>query len=363
MTNRELREKAEADGEPEWRYRPVNDRLPPEDAGKTLPPYFAETVEEKNRRVNKIMSEMVLPQAFVFFSDAHIRQNSMSSVPVIRSILENTGVKDVIYGGDTVSGWVDNDMMYEDVRYFNRAYGFAKPYIVRGNHDMEGKEFELSETGFIAPEDDVLREIFPLSHRDSDRKPDTTYYTLSREKTKTVFIVIDTNEIHERIVNPDGSWGSYVCPSEEQIKWFASALLAIPAHRSAIVVGHTPVYKELAWSYDGSYVFGEMIEAYNRREKVTAAGTGFDFSSARGRVIMTLCGHGHVDDFFVTLTGNLAYEITCDANIDNGGGIYPRISGTPSESAVDAVIIDPPTGRISTVRYGAGIDREFVIRN
>ena len=49
--------------------------------------------------------------------------------------------------------------------------------------------------------------------------------------------------------------------------------------------------------------------------------------------------------------------------IDNGGGIYPRISGTPSESAVDAVIIDPPTGRISTVRYGAGIDREFVIRN
>lgn len=65
MTNRELREKAEADGEPEWRYRPVNDRLPPEDAGKTLPPYFAETVEEKNRRVNKIMSEMVLPAAFV----------------------------------------------------------------------------------------------------------------------------------------------------------------------------------------------------------------------------------------------------------------------------------------------------------
>ena len=54
---------------------------------------------------------------------------------------------------------------------------------------------------------------------------------------------------------------------------------------------------------------------------------------------------------------------TGDPNIDNGGGIYPRISGTPSESAVDAVIIDPPTGRISTVRYGAGIDREFVIRN
>lgn len=158
-------------------------------------------------------------------------------------------------------------------------------------------------------------------------------------------------------MNPDGSWGSYVCPSEEQIKWFASALLAIPSRRSAIVVGHTPVYKELAWSYDGSYVFGEMIEAYNRREKVTAAGTGFDFSTARGRVIMTLCGHGHVDDFFVTPTGNLAYEITCDANIDNGGGIYPRISGTPSESAVDAVIIDPPTGRISTVRYGAGIDQ------
>ena len=363
MTNKELREKAEANGEPEWRYRPVNDRLPPEDAGKTLPPYFAETVEEKNRRVNKIMSEMVLPQAFVFFSDAHIRQNSMSSVPVIRSILENTGVKDVIYGGDTVSGWVDNDMMYEDVRYFNRAYGFAKPYIVRGNHDMEGKEFELSETGFIAPENDVLREIFPTRHRDTVYEPETTYYSFRRPETRTEFIVIDTNEIHTDIVNDDGSWGSSVYPSEKQLNRFAEMLLAVPPRYSAVVVGHTPVYRELAWAFPGSYRFGEIIEAYNRRASVSIGATVHDFSGARGKVIMTLCGHGHVDDFFVTPTGNLAYEITCDANIDNGGGIYPRISGTPSESAVDAVIIDPPTGRISTVRYGAGIDREFVIRN
>lgn len=362
MTNRELREKAEADGEPEWRYRPVNDKLPPEGAGSVLPAYFNEMVEENNRKVNRIMSEMQKPLCFVFFSDGHIRQNSMSSVPIIRSVLENTGVRDVIYGGDTISGWVDNDMMYEDIRYFDRAYSFASPYIVRGNHDMEGKEFELSEVGFIASETDVRRELFPSLPGDTDRKPESTYYTFRRDGEKAVFIVIDTNEVHERVVNPDGSWGSYVYPSEEQLKWFASALLAVPEGYSAVVVGHTPVYRELAWAYEHSLIFGDIIEAYNRRGTICIAGTEIDFSGAHGRVIMTLCGHGHVDDFFVTPTGNLAYEITCDANIDNGGGIYPRTWGAVSEAAVDVVMIDVSAGRFCTVRYGGGIDREFTVK-
>ena len=362
MTNRELREKAEAEGAPEWKYLPVNDRLPPENTWNVLPIYFTEQVAEKNRRVNMIMSEMLNPQAFVFFADAHIRQNSMSSVPIIRSILRNTKVKDVIYGGDTVSGWVDNGMMYEDVRYFARAYRFASPYIVRGNHDMEGKEFELSDVGFIAPENDVLREIFPARHGDTVSEPGTTYYSFRRPETRTEFIVIDTNEIHTDTINDDGSWGSSVYPSEKQLNRFAEMLLAVPPRYSAVVVGHTPVYPELAWAFPGSYRFGEIIEAYNRRASVCIGETVHNFSGARGNVIMTLCGHGHVDDFFVTPTGNLAYEITCDANIDNGGGIYPRIAGTPSESAVDVIMIDRPTGRISTVRYGGGIDRNFTIR-
>ena len=361
MTNYELRKQAEAEGKPEWMYKPVNDKLPSEETWKTLPSYFTEMVKEKNDKVNRIMSEMVSPMSFVFFSDAHIRQNTMSSVPIIRSILENTNVKDVIYGGDTVSGWVDNDMMYEDVRYFNRAYEFAEPYIVRGNHDMEGKPFELSEEGYIAPHGDVLRELFPKFHDDVEIIPGATYYSFSRHEHNIYFLVIDTTEVHERVVNPDGSWGSNVYPSEKQLRWFAESLFATPPHHSVIVLGHTPVYKELVWHFIGSQPFRDIIEAYNSRSTVMIGSTKFDFASAQGKVIMTLSGHGHTDDIFISPTGNYVYEINDDSNIDNGGSIYKRVAGTTSESALDVIIIDRATSKAVSIRYGAGIDREFVV--
>ena len=52
-------------------------------------------------------------------------------------------------------------------------------------------------------------------------------------------------------------------------------------------------------------------------------------------------------------------EIHCDAMTDNGGSRYKKTVGTVTENVIDAVIIDRDTGHVHTVRYGAGVDRDF----
>ena len=75
---------------------------------------------------------------------------------------------------------------------------------------------------------------------------------------------------------------------------------------------------------------------------------------------MTLCGHGHVDCACRAEDGRVDMEIHCDAyKTNNGGSPFAREYGTVSEIAMDVVIVDRDTGRIQTVRYGAGESHVF----
>ncbi len=361
-----LRADAIRQGLPNWYYEPIDEPLTDRSAWEQLPEYYREQVQKKNEKVCRILREHPEYAAFVFFSDAHVRQNRMSSVPIIRSVLKNTPVKDVFYGGDTVSAWVTDETMREDMRYFAEAFAFAQPYMVRGNHDVAGKEFAYSDIGYIAPSEEVRQWMIRGEHPDAVTFPGKNYYYFDRPAAHLRYIVIDTTDVMEHIVGEDGSWLSRDAASVGEIRWFAELLAATPEDYRIVVLGHVPVFRELKWYNSFALPFGDIINAFNRREPVTVEADGgnaaFDFSDAAGKVILFLCGHGHCDDVCITPEGCIGYEINCDAWIDNGGSAYSRTQGTTSENALDVILLDPAGGRMETVRYGAGEDRSISIK-
>ena len=160
-------------------------------------------------------------------------------------------------------------------------------------------------------------------------------------------------------------WQCAVDISKKQVEWFVHQLNAIPADYQAIVIGHTPIYPQLKWYFAKSVVFSHLIEAYHKCDKccLHSEENGFsvdvDFSKAKGgHVILNLCGHGHVDDLFLSPTGCAACEIHTDSvRNNNGGSPDPRVEGTVSDSLLDVILIDCTSGRIQSVRYGGGKDR------
>ena len=354
-----LRADAIAKGQARWMYEKVDEPLPSESIWKTVPDYYTAHVEQKNARVRELMRGCRRMESFAFFTDAHVRQSAMTSVPILRSILENTDVQDVIYGGDTVSAWTDETDILLDTDYFARAYAFAKPYVVRGNHDMYGKRYHYTDRGVVKTPSEVYDSIMRDCKERVNGEAGKNYYYFDHAETQTRYIVIDTNEIISPVFIENGIWECEVDITETQLRWLIDLLSKTPLDWGVIVCSHIPITTHLKWSHPRALTFGDLIEAYNRRTEFDCGSLHADFTAARGRVLLCVCGHGHIDDLYVSPTGCIYVETHCDsAKNNNGGSPYPREMGTITESVIDVMILDRDTNKLHIVRYGAGEDRE-----
>ena len=146
--------------------------------------------------------------------------------------------------------------------------------------------------------------------------------------------------------------------TEEQIRWFIDLLNETPRDWGVIVCGHIPITTHLKWSHTRALIFGDLIEAYNRRSKIDFESIHADFTAAEGRILLNVCGHGHIDDLYVSPTDCIYVETHCESvHNNNGGSPYPREAGTVTETVLDVCILDRDTGKLHLVRYGAGKDR------
>ncbi len=315
---------------------------------------------EKNALVRKIAEEAADFYGFVFLADLHLSKNRMLSAPLVRSILENTPVKDVIVGGDVISPYGDEKRMALDEALFREHYGGFRPYFVRGDHECVIAASDTAESGVLYDRQNV-RERFFSDLPDVTRGNGGTYYFFDRPAQRVRLIALDTAEEMTAARNAEGFRRVYCAVTAEQAGWFARTLKSVPDGWRVVVLSHNPVERRLAWAEEYCCVFGGIVSAYNRRETFDAAvGDGrvrADFSDCGGRVILGVCGHGHRDDSLTAADGAVWCEVNCDALINNGGSPYARTEGTPSEPSFDVILI--ADGKICAVKYGAGEDRTF----
>lgn len=331
-----------------------------------LPSYYADYMVEKNALVNTKMDLISNCLAFVFFTDSHIGSNKLRSPKMIDSILKNTSIKDVICGGDVISAYGDHNRIVKDCEIYKESYGFAKPYYVRGNHDNYAKATEDATTGIIEPNSMVINRFIRPYHDDIIIENGKTYYYFDRPLNKVRFICIDTTEIINETTGTSGEFQPSYSITQGQLDWFVNTLKNTPDGYKIVLLSHIPINSNLAWSGGEALIFGDIVEAFNNKTSINktdnyAHVVNSDFYGTNGKVLLNICGHGHVDDSFVSDSGCVYYEVNCDTFLNNGGSVYERKVNSITEQSFDVVIINADNGDIHTVRYGAGIDRTLIL--
>lgn len=335
-----------------------------ENLNNNLPDYYNAYLIEKNDRVNTRMDTISNCASFVFFTDPHISSNEKHSGEMIKNIIKNTGVKDIICGGDIISAYGTENSIISDCEVYKTIWGDLRPYYVRGNHDIYAKATENTNTGIIKSNSMVENRFMRPAHDDIVNPENKTYYYIDRPNNQMRYIFIDTSEnINSEIV--DNIWNPTYSISQAQVDWFISLLQNTPTNYKIVVFNHIPITNHIAWSSPFTLIFGNIIEAFNNKTIISETDsfgiTAYaDFSTASGKVILSICGHGHTDDYYTSPSGCVYYEVNCDCTLNNGGSQYPRTVGTTTEQAFDVVIIDATDGAIHTIRYGAGIDKTLI---
>ena len=331
-----------------------------------LPSYYADYMTEKNTLVNTKMDSISNCLAFVFFTDSHIGSNKLISPKMIDSILKNTSVKDVICGGDVISAYGDHNRIVRDCEIYKESYGFAKPYYVRGNHDNYAKATEDATTGIIEPNSMTINRFIRPYHDDIIIENGKTYYYFDRPLNKVRFISIDTTEIINETTGTSGEFQPSYSITQEQLDWFVNTLKNTPDGYKIVLLSHVPINSNLAWAGGEALIFGDIVEAFNNKTSINKTDNyshvvNSDFYGTNGKILLSICGHGHVDDNFISDSGCVYYEVNCDTLLNNGGSPYERAEGTVTEQSFDVVIINADNGDIHTVRYGAGIDKTLIL--
>ena len=212
----------------------------------------------------------------------------------------------------------------------------------------------------------VINRFIRPYHDDIIIENGKTYYYFDRPLNKVRFISIDTTEIINETTGTSGEFQPSYSITQEQLDWFVNTLKNTPDGYKIVLLSHVPINSNLAWAGGEALIFGDIVEAFNNKTSINktdnyAHVVNSDFYGTNGKILLSICGHGHVDDSFVSDSGCVYYEVNCDTFLNNGGSVYERKVNSITEQSFDVVIINADNGDIHTVRYGAGIDRPLIL--
>lgn len=262
--------------------------------------------------------------SFIFITDTHLPRNSMHSPYLIRRIMENTNVRFVINGGDTLDNENTKkaaiDQFYQ---WRNLMYGIRE-YNVIGNHDLNTISQTVEEAKLTR---DEFYSVMFREHEENVVFDGNDHYILDYPSQKIRFIIVSTS----------------FSATNSQGTWLKNKMTELSNDWSIIVVTHY-FWRDQSTLHSG----GEQL--------ITAINEVYD--SLNATFICIIAGHAHQDISMTESTkGYLIISTTSDARTSESGN--PRTIGTINEHAFDIVYINKNTRTIDMIRIGSGIDRNF----
>lgn len=341
-----------------------------------LPDYWKEHIQTKLDGVTTAQGG----DSFIFITDVHYSENFGMSTDVIANIVKDYPFAKVIVGGDICStGFKHNNdkagaytnydqMMTREIKafeqLFDKAGKYARVYTARGNHDYSEHD-SVSKTKHWASE--AVKHMRGLIdgigvYDNAANSPDSLYYFFDNREAKIRYIIVDC---------VDGSDIGSLTISNTQMQWVAYALNDLDEGWKAVIVGHCPITKYFAVSYetgmDKFLNFRNMLLAYNKKQSTEIGGISYNFSNAAGKIILYIHGHTHVDNqafhdgipFVATMCDKYNHHAWSPFAEDTDLAESPKTKGTAKEQAFDAVTISADKSVISCRRIGFGHDRHF----
>ena len=348
----------------------------PDAAG--VPAYSAEMAEAFAARVRARAETCA--DGFFFITDLHIPRNARRSGRIIAALADRTPLRKVLCGGDlpeafTRTGFTDRGSLEDTVETYRTQWveplrtAGLKVYTAKGNHDFTIRRAPQSTEGLTFAEAETRRVVIGEStERDvvlNASDPTGCYYYFDNAAAKVRTIVADTTD---SVRTDRAYWAVQYGQHAPQLHWLAErALGTVPAGWFVVVMQHVPI-TSVVGSDEDVRNFADMrhlLEAYQNRTRVDLSGRRFDFSGAKGRILLDLSGHQHTERS-TWQRGILHVTNPCDAAYQDYryaslacGELPPKKIGERYEQTFDAVQFDLGRNLVHFTRFGGGTDRLY----
>lgn len=350
-----------------------------------LPSYYDAYLDRIATRVNRMADRSV--DGFWFLSDLHVPSNRLQSGRMIAALTGRVpSIRKTLCGGDLPSAFSRPRFASpeEGVRYAVESYrqGWVEPiedagqrvYAAKGNHDFTIREHSRSKHGHTYSAREAKQVIMAskgcagvVSNKDD---PDACYYYFDNPQALIRYIVADTSD---SVLTSRKYWAVVSGVGETQLLWLArQALVTLPDGWSAVVMHHIPITGCVGTEEERMTFapFRELLEAYQNRSRCMLCGSAFDFSHAKGRILLDITGHHHAERqtfqkgiLHVTEPCDAAYRDYIGRSMPWCGRLPEKTQGTVYEQTFDAVQLDPAHDLVHFTRVGGGQDRSIHTRS
>lgn len=305
-----------------------------------LPEYWENYMATKLGAINGRCWEIGLTgDNFVFITDIHNEGNAGNSPKLIKKILENTPVRNVIIGGDLLSSATTRDDACNKIQELRNKYNFTdRVFPVRGNHDVN-IDTDTAITG---------GDYYSIMERPLENIIDTgreLYYYRDNEAQKIRYIFIDAY----------GGTDSAIESAQEN--WIKTRVRELQSGWGVVFFAH-PYWHVSTTSSVSVLAIGTYLKGLIN-DLITGAGGSTPIDA---KVIALIVGHVHRDMIeFVNVSTQKYWIIgtTCDKGGTNNFDPEhsARTFGTIHEHAFDVYNLNTNKGNINITRIGEGGDR------
>ena len=346
--------------------------------------------------IKRVKAEL-LPDLFTFtqMNDMHYetitrnKPEAYRSLNHIKNALSFADVSDLIVlngdntNSDTASlGGVKKDIeTLVDVFLDEPLDSKTDRFIGIGNHDDGSTRRSYATPYRYLAQDNYLHDAyFRKAYRTSEllngetRNNGSLYFFKDYPKKKIRFILINTNDIAEGVLDASGSqkfdrWGTHTV-RQEQLNWLVNVALAnVPSDYHVVVMGHTPLNANQEGGWHDSINNGDVIGYHNlilvadvlnafrdgAKVEINSSEANFplnitaDFTNQGPRnLVGYFCGHTHRDA--VTTYNKLSViEVACSLFYNN---VKSRFLETATEDGFDVIQIDTTNRNINIHGFG-----------
>lgn len=272
---------------------------------------------------------------FVFITDIHNESNFGNSPKLIKYILENTSVRNVVCGGDLLSNATSVQDALNKLQSLRNKYDFTDRFFpTRGNHDVViNANVSITFGDFYSIYLRPLESVITL-----EKEP---YYYRDNLSQKIRYIFVDGADVSNSI-------------SAAQKTWLQSRITELTAGWTVVIFTHTYWNATQAGATPTVSTFGNSLTS--AIDEIVG--------SINATIAAIIVGHCHCDRNVQMASGYQIIATTCDT-----AGAIPeyydpvtptRTNGTTSEQVFDVFTIDTSNRKIYITRIGGnGSDREL----
>ena len=293
--------------------------------GSVIPDAWKTYMEEKVNEINLAAEELGnKADSFIFITDMHFPSHTKGNAPkLIRYIIENTSIRKVFIGGDTINGAQTHEKDVALLRSLRSQFAGLQIFPVRGNHEYWESKVTAEEFWSI-----LMSGCEDYCNCNAGKM----YYSYDDNTRKIRYIFVDS-------VN--GSYSSETI-SEEQQNWIKERIKELDSSWTALLVQH----HLWEWNTPGTLnTVGTLIK--NLLDSI--------YDEANCAIAGVYAGHSHKDVLVQAEKGYMLVTTSSDSYMIRSSA---SCTGT-NEQTFDVVFFNPSTRQIKTIRIGQGENREF----